>query len=144
PGTLAYRIALRSPVAVDHLELVQNGKVVKAFSLTGERRKLDATGEIPVATSGWVGLRAWNDGADPQVLDIYPYATTSPVYVELPGGMAPDPEDAAYFVAWLDRTIADASARKDYRTEAERAAILDYLRKAREGFRKKEGGGLEP
>ena len=31
PGKLGYRIALRSPVAVDHLELVQNGKVVRAF-----------------------------------------------------------------------------------------------------------------
>ena len=143
-GTLAYRIALRSPVAVDHLELVLNGKVVKAFALTGDRRSFDASGDIAADRAGWVILRAWNDGADPQVLDIYPYATTSPVYVELPGGMAPDPEDAAYFVAWLDRTIADAAARKDYRTEAERAAILDYLRKAREGFRKKEGGGLEP
>ena len=35
PGKLRYRIALRSPVAVDHLELVQNGKVVKAFRLHG-------------------------------------------------------------------------------------------------------------
>src|SRR4029079_17222624 len=134
PGTLAYRIALRSPVAVDHLELVQNGKVVKAFSLTGERRKLDATGEIPVATSGWVGLRAWNDGADPQVLDIYPYATTSPVYVELPGGLPADPMDAAYFAAWLDRVIADAERRSDFKDEREKKATLDYLRSARARF----------
>ena len=25
-------------------------------------------------------LRAWNEHADPRVQDIYPYATTSPVY----------------------------------------------------------------
>lgn len=136
-GSLAYRIALRSPVAVDHLELVQNGKVVKAFALTGDRRSFDASGEIPVSTSGWVVLRAWNDGSDPQVLDIYPYATTSPVYVELPGGLPRSPQDAAYFVAWLDRVIAHAAARRDFRTEAERNATLDYLRRAREEFRKK-------
>ena len=59
--------------------------------------------EPVVTTSGWIVLRAWNDGADPHVLDIYPYATTSPVYLQLPGGLPPDPEDAAYFAAWLDR-----------------------------------------
>ena len=139
-GTLAYRIALRSPVAVDHLELVQNGKVVKAFSLTGDCRNLDAVGEIPVGTSGWVVLRAWNDGADPQVLDIYPYATTSPVYVELPGGLPPDAEDAAYFAAWLDRTIASADARTDYRTPEEKRTVLDYLRKARDTYRARADG----
>ena len=134
PGKLRYRIALRSPVAVDHLELVQNGKVVKAFTLTGDRRRFDATGELSVDSTGWVLLRAWNDGADPHVLDLYPYATTSPVYVDLPGGPSRHPADAAYFVAWLDRVIADAQRRTDYRNARERAATLDYLRKARDHY----------
>ena len=134
PGKLKYRIAFRSPVAVDHLELVQNGKVVKAFALTGDRRKLDAAGELSVGTAGWLLLRAWNDGSDPEVLDIYPYATTSPVYVDLPGGLPPDPADAAYFAAWLDRVIADAGRRADYRTAREREATIAYLRQARDHF----------
>jgi hypothetical protein len=142
PGTLRYRIALRSPVAVEHLELVQNGKVVKAFTLT-DRRRFDAEGELPVAVSGWLLLRAWNDGADPHVLDIYPYATTSPVYLDLPGGLPPDPAAAAYFTAWLDRTIADAEARTDYRNAREREEILAYLRKAKAQFQAMAAGGGE-
>jgi hypothetical protein len=134
PGSVHYRIALRSPVAVEHLELVANGKVVKAFALSGDARKFDAEGDLDVDRAGWLVLRVWNEGADPQVLDIYPYATTSPVYLELPGGLAPDPADAAYFVAWLDRVIADAAARTDYRNPGERAATLVYLRKARDRF----------
>lgn len=130
-GRLSYRIALRSPVAVDHLELVQNGKVVKAFILTGGRRKLDASGDLNVDSGGWLLLRAWNDGADPKILDLYPYATTSPVYLDLPGKPATAAADAAYFKAWLDRVIADAEGRDDYRTAGEREATLDYLRKAR-------------
>jgi len=102
--------------------------------LTGDRRRLDAEGDLPVTQSGWLLLRAWNDGSDPQVLDIYPYATTSPVYLQLPGGQASDPKDANYFAAWLDRTIADAAARSDYRSESERKAVLDYLRSAHEHF----------
>jgi hypothetical protein len=134
PGRVKYRIAYRSPVAVDHLELVQNGKVVKAFALTGDRRKLDAEGELPVDAAGWVVLRAWNNGSDPEVLDLYPYATTSPVYFDLPGGLAPDSADAAYFAAWLDRVIADAGSRTDYRNTREREATIAYLRKARDHF----------
>ncbi|HEY6048463.1 MAG TPA: CehA/McbA family metallohydrolase, partial [Sphingomicrobium sp.] len=133
-GTLRYRVALRSPVAVDHLELVENGKVIKAFALTGDRRHFDAAGELSIDKAGWLLLRAWNDGSDPEVLDIYPFATTSPIYLDLPGGLARDPEDAAYFVTWLDRTIADASARGDYRNAHERQLVLDYLRSARDRF----------
>jgi TolB protein len=131
---LHYHVALRSPVAVEHLELVENGKVVKFFALTGDRRKFDAEGDLPVSTSGWLLLRAWNAGSDPEVLDLYPYATTSPVYLELPGGRRADPTDAAYFATWLDRVIAAASARSDYRTAAERATVIDYLRKARDHY----------
>lgn len=134
PGVLHYRIALRSPVAVQHLELVENGDVVKSFALTGDRQRLDAEGELPVSEAGWLLLRAWNDGADPEVLDIYPYATTSPVYLEMPGGLPLDPADAAYFVRWLDRVIADASARDDYRNGREREEVVTYLTKARAHF----------
>jgi hypothetical protein len=125
---------MRSPVPVQHLELVRNGKVVKSFALTGDRTSFDAEGDVPVDTSGWIVLRAWNDHADPEVLDIYPYATTSPVYLELPGGMPPDPADAAYFTAWLDRTISDAEARTDYRNAWERDTVLAYLRKAHDHY----------
>jgi hypothetical protein len=140
PGKLRYRVALRSFVAVDHLELVRNGAVVKAFALTGDRRNFDAEGELDVASDGWVVLRAWNESADPLVLDIYPYATTSPVYLDLPGTLPPDPADGAYFAAWLDRVIADAGSRTDYRTARERAAVLEYLRAARDQFRSRATG----
>jgi TolB protein len=133
-GKLRYRIALRSPVTVDHLELVQNGKVVKAFTLAGDRRTLDASGELPVDAGGWLLLRAWNDGADPEVLDIYPYATTSPIYLDLPGGAPTASADAAYFAAWLDRVIGEAENRNDYRNARERQITLDYLRKARDHY----------
>jgi hypothetical protein len=135
-GQVPYRIAFRSPVAIDHLELVQNGKVLKTFRLQGNRRKLDDTGEVQIDNGGWLLLRAWNDGSDPQVLDLYPYATTSPIYLDLPGGPPSARADAAYFAAWLDRVIADAAGRNDYRNDRERDATLEYLRNARDRFRK--------
>ncbi len=143
PGKVGYRIALRSPVAVDHLELVQNGKVVKSFALKGDRRRLDAEGDLPIDAGGWLLLRAWNDGSDPQVLDLYPFATTSPIYLDLPGVRPQAPADAAYFAAWLDRVIAEAGSRTDYRNAWERRATLDYLRKARDHYVSLMQGGLD-
>ena len=135
PGKLRYRVALRSSVAVDHLELVQNGKVVKRFELTGDRRSFDGEGELQADTGGWLLLRASNDGADPQVLDLYPYATTSPVYLELPGGAPDASEDAAYFAHWIERVLVAATARDDYNTARERDATLSYLQRALQHYR---------
>ena len=116
------------------LEIVENGEVVKSFHLKGDRRNFDAEGDLSVGKAGWLLLRAWNEGADQEVLDIYPYATTSPIYIEMPEGLPRDPADASYFVAWLDRVIADSAARTDYRDGRERGAILNYLRTARDHF----------
>jgi hypothetical protein len=133
-GETAVRVALRSPVAVDHLELVANGRVVRTFELEGERRVFDWSGNVPLTASGWLLLRAWNEHADPGVLDIYPYATTSPIYVESPTPAPAAGEDARYFVTWLDRVIEAAGARDDYNTADERADTLRYLREARQRF----------
>ncbi len=134
-GKVPYRIALRSPVAVDHLELVHNGEVVKSFRLSGDRRSFDAEGELAVDAGGWLLLRAWNDDADPLVLDLYPYATTSPIYLDLPGGAPPAPAGAAYFAAWMERVIEAAAARDDYNTPREREETLAYLKLALNHYR---------
>ena len=99
--------------------------------------RFDAEGEIADAQGGWVLLRAWNDGADPLLLDLYPYATTNPVWLD---GAKPDARaDAAYFVAWLGRVMEAANARDDYNDAAEKDATLAYLRAAQAKFRSLAG-----
>ncbi len=66
--------------------------------------------------------------------DIYPYASTSPVYVTVDRQPPRSPEDATYFVSWLDRVIADASARSDYNSAQEKQNTLQYLSAARTVF----------
>ncbi|MBF6024080.1 TolB family protein [Lysobacter niastensis] len=132
-GTHRFRLALRSPVAVDHVELVHNGQVVKRFELAGDRRTLDAEGDIALG-DGWLLLRAWNDGADPLLLDLYPYATTNPVWLGKTGEVPGSQEDAKYFAAWIGRVIEAATARDDYNDAGEKSATLDYLRQAREVY----------
>jgi hypothetical protein len=131
PGKVKYRIAMRSIVPMQHVEVVQNGKVVATLA---PGQSVDAEGEVELHDSGWLLLRAWNEGADPLVFDIYPYASTGPIYVEVGGAKPRSPEDARYFVRWLDRNIESASAREDYNSAKEKQRVLDYLKTARDKF----------
>jgi TolB protein len=126
-----YRGALRSPVPIDHLEVLYNGRVVATHRLGKERTDVDIIGDLTVRESGWILLRAWNEGANPLIFDLYPYATTSPVYVQVPGSEPRSPQDATYFVHWMDRVISAAEARNDYNDAQEKQQTLDYLRSAR-------------
>ncbi len=134
PARLPLRVSMRSPVAMDHLELVQNGSVLRRFALAGDRRRFDLSGTVELREAGWVLLRAWNDDAHPDVLDLYPYATTSPIYIDQTAAPAA-PADAAYFVGWMDRVIEAAGARGGWNDDDERVSTLDYLETARAKFR---------
>jgi TolB protein len=125
---------LRSAVPVDHLQLVHNGVVVKSFDLDADRKSADVDGNVTVEGSGWLLLRAWNDGADPRVFDAYPYATTSPVYLAYRGETPASRADGEYFIAWLDRLRAAAAAHADYNSDEERATVLANIDSARPFF----------
>jgi TolB protein len=131
---LSYDGFLRSAVPVDHLELVHNGKVVRTFATQAGGTSADIHGSIEIGESGWLLLRAWNDGADPLVFDIYPYASTSPVYVTVGGRPPRSPDDADYFLAWLDRLASAAAANPDYNDAGERAAVLAHIETARDFY----------
>ena len=124
-------VRLRSNVSVDHLELVMNGEVIREIPLAGERRSAMATVRIPVKRSGWLLLRARGDKAAYPVLDVFPYATTSPVYLTVGGRPARSAEDARYFMAWIDRIRSAVERHLDWNTDAERAETLAMLARAR-------------
>jgi len=131
------RVRLRSNVPIDHLELIGNGRVVASVPLAGQRTRTDTSIRLPVEGSGWVLLRAWSDKAMYPVLDLYPYATTSPVYLTVGGVPARSGEDADYFIRWIDRLTAYAAASKDWNSDAERDAALGMMHRAREEFERR-------
>ncbi len=136
PGTVRAHVRLRSNVPVDHLELVLNGEI-REIPIGGERRMADTTVVVPVERSGWILLRAQSDRAIEPVLDLYPYGTTSPVYLAVAGAPVSSAEDADYFLRWISRLEAAANASRDWNTEAERAATLELIRRAREEFERR-------
>ena len=138
-ASLPHRAALagggRSPRAGPQR---QRGQALRPRRRPPQLRRARARWSWP--QGGWLLLRAWNDGADPQVLDLYPYATTNPVWLELPGGAPPAREDAAYFVAWIERVIEAADARDDY-NDAEREARDARLPARGAGHLSRQGRG---
>ncbi len=122
---------LRSFVPVDHLQVICNGKVASDLKLDRERMSADITDTVSISQSGWCVLRAYSEKAEHPVLDDYVYATTSPVYVTVAGSTLKPGEDAAYFVAWIDRLIATAKSNRDWNTDGEKTAVLSLLDYAR-------------
>jgi len=133
-GELEFAGWLRSPVPVDRLQLVCNGEAMKDLPLGAERTTADVKGRVRLARSGWCLLRAFAERAVYPVLDGYPYATTSPIYVAVGGAPPRSPGDAAYFTAWIERALEDAAAHPGYNTEAEREEVLRSLRSARDVY----------
>ena len=132
--------SLRSIVSVDHLEMVCNGEVAREIALSGRRDHVDFRGTIPIEGPGWCVLRAWNEGPSENVLDSYPYATTSPVYVTVAGREARSPEDERYFIRWIDRIRESVEAHTDWNNPQEREAVLSMLDQAREVYASRSGG----
>ena len=128
---LRFKAWLRSIVPVDHLQIVCNGKVARDLTLSGDHQTADIEGTLPVTQGGWCLLRGWSQKSEYPILDLYPYATTSPIYINVPGSTPKSPEDAAYFVAWIDRLIDAAKSSHDWNTEAEKTSVLNLLDRAR-------------
>jgi hypothetical protein len=126
-----FNARMRSIVPVDHLEIVCNGAVVKSLAT---KEAADVSGTIPVKESGWCLLRASSDKAEYPVLDNYVYATTSPIYVTVGAKRAGSPEDAKYFVAWIERTIEVTSKYPDWNSAAEKAYVMGRLGEAKRAF----------
>jgi len=72
-----FSLRLRSIVAVDHLELVCDGRVVKSFIARTPIDHGDFSGSIALKDSGWCVARASTDAGRYPVLDTYVYATTA-------------------------------------------------------------------
>ncbi len=102
------------------LQMICNGGVVRDLKLNADHKAADVKDAIPISRSGWCLLRAWSDKAEHPVLDMYPYATTSPIYITVAGSHPRPTEDAAYFIAWIDRMIDAAKSNHQTGTRRRR------------------------
>jgi TolB protein len=134
---LTARISLRSNVPVERLEIVANGVVLAPIPLSADSTRADAVIPLPVTRSAWLTLRAWSRRSHPAVLDLYPFATTSPIYVIVAGQSIRSPQAAQYFLRWIERLEAAASAHTGWNDVAEQREVLGRLAEAKEVFRRR-------
>jgi TolB protein len=123
-------------VPVDHLQVVCDGLVVRDVEMNRAHDGADGEGSFPVSHSGWCLLRAWSDRSEYPILDLYPYATTSPVYLNVDGPAARSSEDAEYFISWIDRLRQGAEASADWNTSEEKSHVFQLLTQARAVYEK--------
>ena len=128
---VSFSVGMTSIVPLDHLQIVCNGKVIRELQMDEKRMAANVNGTIPIESSGWCVLRAFSDKAEYPILDLYPYATTSPVYIDVAGAPLHSPTDAAYFIQWMDRLIAAADSNTSWNTETEKQTVLSLLRDAK-------------
>ena len=130
-SSVAFIARLQSIVPVDDLDLICNGRTVRAFIHGKPVAQGTFKGSIALQSSGWCVLRASTRGARYPVLDNYVYATTSPIYVNIAGQTPRSPEDADFFAAWIDRISATTAAYPDWNAAGEKAHVMGQLSAAK-------------
>src|SRR3989454_11800541 len=84
-------------------------------------------------------LRAWSDRAALPILDLYPFGSTSPIYVRVGREPVRSREDAEFFVRWIDRLDQAARAHEAWNTSEEREHVLRLLAQARGVYAEQAG-----
>ena len=130
---------VESYVPFDRIEILVNGKVVSQDQLpksnTAELRIHQRELKVEIDRSSWIALRV--RGPDhPLVFDGPAWAHTSPIYVEVAGQKISSPEDAAYFVDWIEQLLRVVAARNRYATVEDRQGVEALFRKAQNEYRK--------
>jgi len=139
-AAVPFTVKLRSIVPVDHVDVVCNGAVVQSMisadggGTDGPTDKVYVSGKVPLKDSGWCVLRVSSDKAEDPVLDNYVYATTSPIYVTIGGKKPTSPEDAKYFVAWIERVMQETGRYPDWNSAGEKEYVMGKLEEGKRVF----------
>ena len=134
PGMVAVDAHVSSQFPLTRIEIMHNGKVahVRKPSKKGLTTKL--TAKLPVKKSGWIALRVIGP-SHPDVEGVNVYAHTSPVYVNVKGASAGNPEEARYFLAWIDQLWNTVQFRERIQTKEHRETVLAQIEQARAVYR---------
>jgi len=127
---LSYSAFLRSPVPIDHFEIIWNGEIVARHKLSGTLKTADVKGSVKVKGSGWLLLRAWNDIGHPDLPDLYPFACTNPIYIKSQNTNPQKKVAAEYFLRWVNRIETKANELV-YRNNTEKEALMKDIRNAK-------------
>jgi len=125
---------LRSNVPVTKIEIIWNGEVIESRSEKKPMKSMDLSGNITVKGSGWLLMRAWSDQADPNLPDLYPYASTNPIYIKSTATNPQQKPSAEYFLKWISRMESKINTL-NFRNDAEKQAVVKDIQRAKSYYR---------
>lgn len=134
PGAkVRVRAEARSLGPLDRLEVVHRGRIVRTTRQPDAQGRFALELDLAPETDGWVAARAFERPGR-----TIRFAHTGPVYLDagVPAGAA---EEARFFLDWIDREIRLYRASKGFRSEADRAAMLDFFRRGRAVYERLPG-----
>jgi len=123
---LKVHVEASSAAPLDGIQVVWRGKVVKSASPGPDPTRAVADCELDASETGWVAARAFEKPAAS-----VRFAHTSPVYVQVGKRQGTVPEDARFFVQWIDREVEFYKGYPGFRSERDRDAMLEMYRRAR-------------
>jgi Tol biopolymer transport system component len=123
-------VEAQSIVPMDTLDIVQNGKVVRSVKLT-DPFNVTFDERIPVERSGWIAARVTGPERQRLLMDSYVYAHTNPVYLIKNGAKSASPEDARYFLRWIDRVLVLLEQSDAFDNPTQKKEVIDLWRRAR-------------
>jgi hypothetical protein len=150
------RAEATSAQELDRLEIVWKGKVVKTVAAKKGSFKLKTDFEFHPKESGWFAARVFEKpsqtlpvpNSHPVLVGGYQpiedvsrhgfaveptphFAHTSPVFVQVGTDDGVVPDDAKFFIAWIDREISVFQTVSGFRIESDRQQALTMLREGR-------------
>ena len=103
-STVHIEVEAHSIFPMHKLDILHNGKVI--LSITPDNPYfVELDEKLPVKASGWLAARVSGPKRQHLMMDGYVYAHTSPLYVNIGGQPSQSPEDARYFVQWIDEIL---------------------------------------
>jgi hypothetical protein len=95
---------------LEQFDVVLNGQVIATAARGTDRLTLSLDQDVRVERSGWIALRAKGQrGPTPQAGEAF--AHTSAAYLDVAGHPVRSPQDAEYFITWIQRLREDVRQR---------------------------------
>ena len=104
----------------------------------------DVSGKVKVKGPGWLLIRAGSNAAHPDLPDLYPFATTNPIWISVPGNpVYISSKSGALFSGWVERLEKIVREFSEFRAESERKLILENIGLARAFYKAVEVKGIK-
>jgi len=139
PSRLRIHAEALSVGALDRLEILFKGRLIKSVSNPEPSQKLVADFESLASETGWVVTRCFEKPAA-----TIRFAHTSPVYIQFGRESGVVAADARFFIEWIDREIRFYQEQSGFREDSDRSEMVSFFQKARAVYVKISGGEGKP